>query len=112
MGFISMLVWFIWPVLMLAITLATPKILLNKYFKDPHFNVGRLVTFASFRTFFMRAALSCRLYLTPKAVTARNFRDLFAIIPMTVMYMEDHFSKLSAVQRLPVTFNTKQPAKI
>ena len=63
---------FLWLPLILAVTLATPRFLLNKYFKEPHFNKGELVAFASFPTFFMRTALFCRLYLTPKAVKGRK----------------------------------------
>ena len=71
-GFFGMFAWFIWLPLMLIITLAAPKKLLAKYFKEPHFNRGELVAFASFPTFFIRTALFCRLYLTPKAVKGRK----------------------------------------
>jgi len=71
-GFFGLLAWFIWPPLMLIITLATPKALLNQYFKEPHFNGGELIAFSSFPTFFMRTALFCRFYLTPKAVEGRK----------------------------------------
>ena len=68
-GAFAGLLWF--PVI-LVVTLVTPKILLNKYFKQPHFNAGELIVFGSFPGFFMRTALFCRLYLTPKAVKGRN----------------------------------------
>jgi len=66
------LAWFLWLPIMLVVTLITPKKLLKKYFKQPHFNAGELVIFGSFPGFFMRTALFCRLYLTPKAVKGRN----------------------------------------
>ena len=68
-GILSCLLWL--PVLLL-ITLLTPRHLLKKYFKQPHFNAGELIVFGSFPGFFMRTALFCRLYLTPKAVEGRN----------------------------------------
>ena len=57
---------------MLIVTLLTPRKLLKKYFKEPHFNAGELIVFGSFPGFFMRTALFCRLYLTPNAVKGRN----------------------------------------
>ena len=62
----------IWLPLILFVTLATPKYLLERYFKEPHFNRGELIAFDSFPIFFMRTALFCRLYLTPKAVKGRK----------------------------------------
>lgn len=66
------LAWFLWLPLWLAITLLTPKKLLNKYFNSTHFNAGELIVFGSFPGFFMRTSLFCRLYLTPKAAKGRN----------------------------------------
>lgn len=115
--FFGMFVWFIWPILMLAVTLITPKKLLVKYFKEPHFNAGELVAFSSFPTFLMRTALFCRLYLTPKAVKGRKLNGfvedsptwyrisvisaclgliihgLLVILPMSLVYVTDHFFK-------------------
>ena len=71
-GMFGAFVWFIWLPLVLIVTLTTPKALLNKYLKEPHFSKGELVAFSSFPTLFMRTALFCRLYLTPKAVKGRK----------------------------------------
>ena len=75
-GLILMLSGLLWIPALLVVTLLTPKKLLEKYFKQPHFNAGELVAFSSFPTFFMRTALFCRLYLTPKAVKGRKLFGL------------------------------------
>ena len=67
-GFWGIFVWLIWLPIILIVTLSTPNKLFKKYFKKPHFNDGELVAFGSFPGFFMRTALFCRLYITPKAV--------------------------------------------
>ena len=71
-GLVVMLTALLWLPVLLLVTLLTPKRLLEKYFKEPHFNSGELVAFSSFPAFFMRTALFCRLYLTPKAVKGRK----------------------------------------
>ena len=71
-GFFGMFATLLWLPPLLVITLITPQKLLDKYFKEPHFNKGELIAFDSFPTFFMRTALFCRLYLTPTAVKGRK----------------------------------------
>lgn len=70
--FVLFLALTLWLPILLVITLATPRQLLDKYFKPPHFNGGELIVFGSFPGFLMRTSLFCRLYLTPKAVKGRN----------------------------------------
>lgn len=71
-GFFGILAIFLWLPLLLIITLITPKKLLDKYFKPPHFNSGELIVFGSFPGFFMRTSLFCRLYMTPKTASKRK----------------------------------------
>lgn len=113
--FYGMFVWFVWPILLLVVTLVTPQGLLDKYLKEPYFNKGELIAFAAFPTFFMRTALFCRLYLTPKAVKGRKlygfvedspkwykvsvvvatmglvFHGLLVFTPMFITYFFDYF---------------------
>ena len=77
-GTFSILLWF--P-LILVVTLMTPRKLLTKYFKEPHFNSGELIVFGSFPGFFMRTAVFCRFYLTPKAVKGRQMEGFFEDSP-------------------------------
>ena len=71
---IMALAWFAWCPILLLVTLLTPTYLLEKYFKEPHFNAGELIIYGSFPGFFMRTALFFRLYLTPKAVKGRGLQ--------------------------------------
>lgn len=71
-AFILLMTGFLWIPLLATVTLLTPRKLLDKYFKEPHFNKGELITFNSFPTTLMRTSVFCRLYLTPSAEKGRN----------------------------------------
>lgn len=76
--FLALVLWL--PILLL-ITLATPRDLLEKYFRTPHFNAGELIVFGSFPGFFMRTAIFGRLFLTPKAVKGRSMEGFVEDAP-------------------------------
>lgn len=78
--------WVLWLPVLLVLTLLTPKKLLDKYFKEPHFNTGEVVVLGSFPGFIMRTSMFFRFYLTPKSVSGRNLEGFVEDSPKWYRY--------------------------
>ncbi|MBX2807518.1 MAG: hypothetical protein KTR20_02715 [Cellvibrionaceae bacterium] len=79
--FFLMFTWWLWVVVGVVLTETTPKSLLNKYFKPPHFNEGELLFMVRYPWKFYRTVIFgwgiCILSLDRK----RKIKNIAAYVP-------------------------------
>lgn len=103
------LIWFwisftgaLWiPASWLLLSIFTPQILLEKYFKEPHFTLTETILMAQFPGFLLRTAIFGWLLVLPKLDKKRKIKEverymplwyaialkLFTIITMTILFL-------------------------
>jgi len=69
------------PISWLLLSIFTPKVLLEKYFKEPHFTLTETVMMKSFPGFLLRTGIFGWLLLFPSLDKKRNIRDISDYMP-------------------------------
>lgn len=69
------------PITWLLLSIFTPKPLLEKYFKEPHFTLTETVLMAQFPGFLIRTGIFAWLTLIPSLDRKRNIKDIKDYIP-------------------------------
>ncbi len=83
------IVWFwitfffvLWaPITWLLLSIFTPKTLLDKYFKEPHFTVVETIFMAQFPGFLMRTAMFGWALFFPSLTKKRKIKDPIKYMP-------------------------------
>ncbi len=96
------------PVTWLLLSIFTPKNLLDKYFKEPHFTLTETVLMAQFPGFLMRTAVFGWAILVPKLGKKRdiwnvkNFMPTWYYLSLTIYMIGALFTLLVIVILLPI----------
>ncbi len=88
-GHTIFLIWFwvtligvLWiPVTWILLSIFTPKTLLEKYFKEPHFTLTETILMAQFPGFLLRTGIFAWLLLIPKVDKKRKIKNVKRYIP-------------------------------
>ncbi len=80
--FIVMFAGVLWmPITWLLLSIFTPKTLLDKYFKEPHFTVVETIFMAQFPGFLIRTGIFAWLALLPSLDKKRKIKDVAKYVP-------------------------------
>ncbi len=77
-----MLAFLLWmPLSWLLLSIFTPKKLLDKYFKEPHFTITETIIMKEFPGFLLRTGIFGWLLLFPRLDKKRNIKNIHKYIP-------------------------------
>ncbi|MEJ2680768.1 MAG: hypothetical protein P8176_08455 [Gammaproteobacteria bacterium] len=80
--FTVMIAGVLWmPTTWLLLSIFTPKKLLEKYFKEPHFSLAETILMARFPGFLIRTGIFAWLALRPSLDKKRNIKNVKAYMP-------------------------------
>ncbi len=69
------------PITWLLLSIFTPKKLLDKYFKEPHFSLTETIMLKEFPGFLMRTAIFGWLLIFPSLDKKRNIKNVSSYMP-------------------------------
>jgi hypothetical protein len=69
------------PLSWLLLSIFTPKELLNKYFKEPHFTITETIMMKEFPGFLLRTGIFGWLLLFPRLDKKRKIKNIHEYIP-------------------------------
>lgn len=82
-----------------AMHLLTPKTLLERYFKEPHFNQGELFAFQVFPTMLLRTGIFIWACIMPQRTKGRYMTDIREYAPSWYL----RCAKIFAISTLSIT---------